>query len=106
MDTKRLVEGYQRILRTIYSPAEYYDRALDCLSRLTQDEPEPRQNHFINDVTAFARVAVALGVRDHARVEFWRYMKGSLTYHRQNFARAVTLAAMGYHFRKLTEAYS
>src|SRR5947209_5990728 len=37
MDTARLVEGYKRILRTIYSPAEYYQRALDCLSRLVQD---------------------------------------------------------------------
>src|SRR5205085_2392123 len=35
MDTARLIEGYQRILRTIYSPAEYYRRALECLSRLT-----------------------------------------------------------------------
>ncbi|MGH9906833.1 MAG: hypothetical protein ACRD8U_14775 [Pyrinomonadaceae bacterium] len=30
-------------------------------------------------------------------------MKRSLTTNRQNFAHAVTLAAMGYHFRKLTE---
>ena len=104
MDTARLVEGYKRILRTIYSPAEYYQRALNCLAQLTQ-VPEPRRNSLLNDVVAFARVTLALGVRDRARMEFWRYMKRTITSHRQNFAHAVTLAAMGYHFRKLTEAY-
>jgi hypothetical protein len=101
MDTQRLVEGYKSILRSIYSPIEYYSRALDCLSYLTEG-PEPRRNNLIRDAMAFMRVTLALGVRDPARLEFWRYMKHALTSHRQNFAHAVTLAAMGYHFRKLT----
>src|SRR2546423_5451567 len=62
MDTARLIEGYQRILRTIYRSGEYYSRALDCLSHLTQ-EPEPSRNRLINDIVAFARVALTLGVR-------------------------------------------
>jgi len=103
MDTARLIEGYKRILRTIYNPAEYYQRALDCLSHLGRDEPEPRRNGIISDMVAFMRLVLALGVRDHERLEFWRYMKRTITSHRQNFARAVMLAAMGYHFRRLTE---
>ncbi|HYE65304.1 MAG TPA: B12-binding domain-containing radical SAM protein [Pyrinomonadaceae bacterium] len=105
MDAQRLIEGYKSILLTIYSPAEYYQRALNCLSYLTQG-PEPRHNNLIRDVMAFMRVTFALGVRDPARLEFWRYMKRALTSYRQNFAHAVTLAAMGYHFRKLAEIYS
>lgn len=104
MDTTRLLEGYKRILSTIYSPAEYYQRALDCLSHLTQG-PEPRKTSLTSDIAAFARVALSLGVLDSARMDFWRYMKRTLTEHRQNFPHAVTLAAMGYHFRKLTRSY-
>ncbi|MDT5270262.1 MAG: hypothetical protein QOH49_2448 [Acidobacteriota bacterium] len=104
MDTLKLVEGYKRILSTIYSPAEYYKRALDCLSHLTQG-PEPRKTRLTSDIAAFARIAIALGVLDGARMEFWRFMKRTLTSHRHNFAHAVTLAAMGYHFRKLTQSY-
>jgi radical SAM superfamily enzyme YgiQ (UPF0313 family) len=104
MDTMRLVEGYKRILRTIYSPTEYYRRALECLSHLTQ-KPEPRPRTPIRDVTAFVRILLTLGVRDPARLEFWRYLRRAATTHRQNFAHAITLAAMGYHFRKLTEVY-
>ena len=104
MDAARLIEGYKRILSTIYSPAEYYQRALECLSHLTQG-PEPRRSRLSSDLASFARVAIALGVRDSARMEFWRYMKRTLTSHRRNFAHAVTLAAMGYHFRELTRSF-
>ena len=44
-----------------------------------------------------------LGVRDRARGEFWRYLRLALTRHREKFAEAMMLAAVGYHFRKLTE---
>ncbi|HEX6185951.1 MAG TPA: B12-binding domain-containing radical SAM protein [Pyrinomonadaceae bacterium] len=104
MDAARLLEGYKRILSTIYSPAEYYQRALDCLSHLTQG-PEPRRGSLTSDVAAFARIAWVLGVLDGARMDFWRYMKRTITSHRRDFAHAVTLAAMGYHFRKLTVSY-
>ena len=104
MNAAFLVEGYRKILRTIYSPAEYYQRALDCLSRLTEG-PEPRRSSLLGDAAAFARVVLALGVRDAGRAEFWRYMRRAVSSHRRNFAHAVTLAAMGYHFRKLTEAF-
>jgi hypothetical protein len=105
MDTARLVEGYKHILSTIYSPAEYYQRALDCLSHLTQG-PEPRRSRLTGDVTAFIRVVLTLGVRDGERLEFWHYLRRAVTSHRRNLAHAVTLAAMGYHFRKLTESFS
>jgi radical SAM superfamily enzyme YgiQ (UPF0313 family) len=103
METARLIEGYKKILRTIYSPSEYYRRALDCLSFMRRDRPEPRRTHLINDMAAFMRVALALGVRDPGRREFWHYLGRAITSHHQNFAQAVTLAAMGHHFRKLTE---
>src|SRR5215210_3429485 len=88
MDSARLVEGYKRILRTIYSPAEYYQRALDCLSRLTE-EPEPRRSRLTGDVTAFLRVVLTLGVRDAERSEFWHYLRRAVTSHRRNLAHAV-----------------
>ena len=103
MNATRLVEGYQKILRTIYNPAEYYRRSLDCLSHLTR-EPEPRRGSIYSNVTAFLRVILALGIRDRERAEFWRYMKRVTFFQRQHFTHAVTLAAMGYHFRKLTES--
>jgi radical SAM superfamily enzyme YgiQ (UPF0313 family) len=103
MDTERLVEGYKMMLRAIYSPGEYYRRALNCLERVTALEQEPRRSGLLHDMVTFTRVVVALGIRDRARGEFWRYLGKAFAQHRERFAEAVRLAAMGHHFRKLTK---
>jgi radical SAM superfamily enzyme YgiQ (UPF0313 family) len=106
MDSKRLVEGYKSILRSIYDTREYYDRALECLKRVSQPGPKSqRRNSLIRDVSALARITMRLGIRDRDRLEFWRFMTQTLAHHRGAFADSMRLAAMGYHFRKLTEAY-
>ncbi|MEK6284797.1 MAG: radical SAM protein [Acidobacteriota bacterium] len=106
MDSTRLVEGYKSILRTIYDTREYYDRALECLKRVSQPGPKSqRGNSFMRDVSALTRITLKLGVRDRDRMEFWRFMTQTLAHHRGAFADSMRLAAMGYHFRKLTETY-
>jgi radical SAM superfamily enzyme YgiQ (UPF0313 family) len=106
MDSMRLVEGYKSILRSIYDTREYYDRALECLKRVSQHGPKSqRRNSLMRDVSALARIMMRLGVRDRDRLEFWRFMTQTLAHHRGAFADSMRLAAMGYHFRKLTEAY-
>jgi radical SAM superfamily enzyme YgiQ (UPF0313 family) len=107
MEEERLVEGYKSILRTIYRPAEYYQRTLDCLAHLNRDgAPKLWAKVSLNDLATVARIALRLGVRDRARREFWHYMKRVLADHRGKFPHGIALAAMGYHFRKLTEQYS
>lgn len=107
MDAARLVEGYKSILRTIYRPAEYYHRTLEGLAHLNRDNaPKLWAKTSMNDIAALVRIALRLGVRDRSRSEFWRYMKCVLANHRDKLRQGITLAAMGYHFRKLTEEYS
>lgn len=105
MDKTRLLEGYKNIVRKIYSAHEYYQRSLDCLSRLNYQKSEPRSGSFTNDLKSFVKIVVALGIRDTERLEFWRYLFRVIKSHRHNFAYAMTLAAMGYHFRKITAIY-
>jgi hypothetical protein len=47
-----------------------------------------------------------LGVVDPERKEFWRFLARTIARHRDQFPQSMRLAAMGYHFRKLNEAYS
>jgi radical SAM superfamily enzyme YgiQ (UPF0313 family) len=106
MDSARLVEGYKSILRSIYDTREYYDRALECLKRVSQPGPKSqRRNSIARDVSTLARIMLRLGVRDPDRMEFWRFLTQTLAHHRGAFADSMRLAAMGYHFRKLTETY-
>jgi radical SAM superfamily enzyme YgiQ (UPF0313 family) len=107
MDAQRLVNGYKSILRTIYQPSEYYRRSLDSLARVNRCGAPKLGGTWItpNNLLAFSRLVLTLGVRDSGRREFWRYVRRVVTEHREKFEHGVVLAAMGYHFRRLTEEY-
>jgi hypothetical protein len=47
-----------------------------------------------------------LGIRDESRREFWRYFYQLVRHHTHDIAHGLTLAAMGYHFRQVTEKYT
>src|SRR5438045_8767844 len=44
MDPALLIRGYQSIMRTIYSPREYYQRVLDSMMRKTHDSSATQRN--------------------------------------------------------------
>src|SRR5262249_23622294 len=67
MDLDFLVDGYKRILRNIYSPAEYYRRSLDCLSRFHENRIEPRKTGLREDLKSLYRIILTLGIRDAER---------------------------------------
>jgi radical SAM superfamily enzyme YgiQ (UPF0313 family) len=104
MDPARLVDGYRSILQTIYNSGEYYERALECLKRVSGGGPE--QNHYslMDGLLALSRIVVKLGLLDRERREFWRFFHRCIIEHREDFAHSMRLAAMGYHFRKLNES--
>ena len=95
----------QSIMRTIYKPSEYYQRALDSLKRTAQEVPEPARVKIMSSLAAFTRLIVKLGLLDRERKEFWRFLAHTVAKHRDQFPASMRLAAMGYHFRKLNEAY-
>jgi radical SAM superfamily enzyme YgiQ (UPF0313 family) len=106
MNAARLIEGYRTILQTIYKPSEYYQRALECLKRVSQDGPTPLKYDLVSGLVSLARIAFKLGVLDRERGEFWRFFRRAIIEHRERFTESMRLAAMGYHFRKLAEAHS
>jgi radical SAM superfamily enzyme YgiQ (UPF0313 family) len=105
MDLETLVKGYERIMKTIYKPSEYYQRALDSLKRTPQEVPEPHPYHGLKAVTGFLRIAFKLGVLDAERREFWRFFIEAVRHHHDRMAELLRHAAMAYHFRKLNELY-
>ncbi len=107
MDAGRLIEGYKSIIRNIYSPREFYGRAFDSLGKVTREgAPEVGGGGVTReDIAAFVRIILALGVRDESRGEFWRFMRRVVSRHRDKIEDGLMLAALGYHFRKLTEMY-
>src|SRR5690349_4997591 len=106
MDPAMLIRGYQSIMRTIYAPREYYQRALESMKRTAQQFVEPQRYNLVSGLTAFTHVMLKLGILDGERKEFWRFFTQALVKHHDRLAETLRLAAMGYHFRKLNDAYS
>jgi len=104
MDPDVLIEGYKSIVRHIYSPREYYERALANL-RHVQREQTPTMHGGItgNDLATVVRIITALGIRDRFRGEFWRFMTRVFMEHRGKIEDGLTHAALGYHLRALAE---
>lgn len=105
MDRQRLVEGYKAILRTIYSSEEFYQRALDCLSRVRNDAAALQRVNVIGVLSSFIKIVLRLGVRDRERLRFWKYLFRVVRFYPRSLGNGIALAAMGYHFRKVTEIH-
>lgn len=100
MDPTRLVDGYRSILKRIYEPDAYYHRVCRFLARYKPEHHRPRA---ISDYLALCRSILKQGVFGEDRAKYWRFFLAAATRYRSAFDIAITLAIMGYHFRKLTE---
>ena len=104
LDAELLIEGYKSIVRHIYSPREYYERALASLRRVEREyTPAMQDGITANDILTAARIIVTLGIRDRFRGEFWRFMSRVFVEHRGKIDGGLTHAALGYHLRTLAE---
>ena len=104
-----LVRGYENIIRGIYSPKPYYERVRGFLREYTPLKKNTFHFHIrqipahFNLSGALLKSIVLLGIRDKARVHFWKLFFWSLFKRPQNFALAITYSIYGYHFRKIFE---
>ena len=105
MDLDILVSGYHSIMRTIYKPSEYYQRVLNSLRETSTVQPEVLNYTLLRAITSLSHIFFKLGVLDRERREFWRFMVQAMKEHRNRMADLFRLAAVGYHFRKLSEQY-
>ena len=101
MDAQELLDGYRRILQTIYNPREYFQRASNFLGQLGSGSRSPL---VFSDIVALGRSLCRQGLFSNYRGEYWKFFAQSLRQHRHHFSKAITLAIMGHHFFELTSA--
>lgn len=102
MDMEKLVDGYRKVIRTIYNPRYFYQRACRFL-----DHYQPRRRRRIQgyEVTAFIKSVFYLGILGNGRSQwyFWKMLLKSTIRYRKAFSEAMTLMVFGHHFRKLAK---
>jgi radical SAM superfamily enzyme YgiQ (UPF0313 family) len=100
MDRQLLINGYQWVMNTLYSPEMYYKR---IQAFLRDYRPRAKGVPEWNDILTFLRSVWYLGVIDKTgtRTYFWRLLKEASLHSRHAFSEVVTLLVYGYHFRRL-----
>ncbi|MEE4356191.1 MAG: B12-binding domain-containing radical SAM protein [Desulfococcaceae bacterium] len=103
MGIDRLLEGYQTIMKHIYSPGNYYRRVRTLLNELKA--PEISQPINFQRFLSFFRAALRLGILGKERFQYWQLMFWTLIYRPRLIPVAITLAIYGHHYRKICELH-
>jgi len=95
MNPEALLAGYRKVLSSIYSPSEYFERTLVLLKRLGS---RPGTRRVFSDYVGLLRSFVRQGIVARYRVAYWRFILKALRHAPKHMGLAVTLAIMGHHF--------
>lgn len=99
MNADTLLQGYRRIIESIYAPRTYYARVKAFLHDF-HPASSCLTHGALTSVFAGVRCAWVLGLREQERGQFWRLVFWSLFRHPRLLPLAIELAAYGFHFRK------
>lgn len=102
MNYQYLMAGYKKVLETIYSQKEYYERVKTFLNEYRQPFKKPQRITFC-DIKALLRSLWILGVLEKGKRYYWKLFFLSLFKYPQKFSMAITLAVYGFHFRRIVE---
>lgn len=100
MDLDLLLDGYRRVVQTIYSPKQYYAR---IKSFLTDFKPTQSRLFHVryNYIMALFKSIVRLGIFGEGRLYYWKLFFWTLFRYPRLFPLAITLSIYGYHFRRM-----
>ena len=103
MGIDRLLDGYQSIMKQLYSPKNYYQRIRILLKELKAPEISLPMN--IQRFLSCFRSAFRLGVLGKERFHYWQLMLWTLICKPRLISVAITLSIYGYHYRRICELY-
>ncbi len=100
MNYAKLMAGYKKVLRTIYSPKTYYARVKQFLEEF---EPKVVRAGAVNltNIKALLRSIWILGIREKGKLNYWKLFFSTLFRRPRKFPLAITMAVYGFHFRQI-----
>jgi radical SAM superfamily enzyme YgiQ (UPF0313 family) len=101
LDREYLVEGYRRLMQTLYEPRNYYRRTLRFLAEYRPRGP--RLGASREDVAALFRSLWTIGFVHPGRLAFWQYLATVSLRHPRKLPRAIALAIDGFHYRLVAQ---
>ena len=98
MNPAELLDGYKKIITSIYSPKPYYQRIRQCLNNYRRPKTGKGKVQ-LNYLTGFVKSIFIIGLASNGRREYWKFMLWTLFRRPGLMVDAITYAVYGYHFR-------
>jgi radical SAM superfamily enzyme YgiQ (UPF0313 family) len=98
MNLKELIDGYNKIIRSIYSIKPYYERIRQFLLNYKRPLKRDRRIGF-NYLYAFVMSVIIIGILKKGRREYWKFLIWTLFNRPLLLINAMTFAVYGYHYR-------
>lgn len=105
MSSEMLINGYKKVLDTIYTPKQYYARVKQFLKTYEPAQKKLFRIRFMH-LKALAKSVVLLGIIGKERLYYWRLFFWSLCTRPRLFPLAITLSIYGFHYRRVFEQYA
>ncbi len=100
MNYQKLTDGYRNLMDWLYSDKKYYERVKTFLSEYRPAAKGGKKFKF-SHIPALSRFLWKLGITTRGRWYFWKLLFLGLFRYPRTFPTVVTLAAYGFHFRKV-----
>jgi hypothetical protein len=95
-----LIEGYRKILHTIYSPKNYYNRIIIYLNEYKEFATGTKLS-FKLKVSAISKSIWMMGIIGKGQLYFWKMFLWTLIHKPKLIPEAITQAIYGYHYRSV-----
>lgn len=100
MNAAELLEGYRKVIRSIYEAKPYYRRIRQFL--INYNRPYSKQIRIeISFLKAFFKSILIIGMISKGRREFWKFFFWTLIKHPGSFIDAMIFTVYGYHYRSV-----
>lgn len=106
-----LIEGYKRVIKSLYNRKSYYERIGSFLEDFTWKSPFKPDKHYLKvnygNLLGLFKILFRFGLLEGNRLDFWNLILKTLRKKPQNFSVILAQVASGYHFRSIfKEAFS
>lgn len=101
MNRQILIDGYRKIVTTIYDPSRYYDRILEFFKEFKPVKRSRLKLFRFYYVSAVIKATFYLGFIERGRRHYWKMIMKTITKHPSLLPDAITFAVYGFHFRKV-----
>jgi len=100
MDKGVLLDGYQSIIRNIYSSKAYTERVIQFL-KVYKPRIKLKTHFTFTRIMAFIRSIFYLGIFNKGQFWYWKLFFWSLLNRPATFPLAITYSIYGYHFKRV-----